>query len=692
MFWQNANVESARAIGAEPKQKSPSLLIVDGQQRLTSLFAVSTGHKVVRESFAEEHIQIAFNPLEDKFEVSDAAIARDKAFLPDITAVLRDGADIFQIAGDYLQGLASVRELTQGETRKAQQSIARLAQLSAFPFTALELASKISEEQVAEVFVRINSQGKALNQADFILTLMSVFWDDGRNELETFSRKAKEPTIAKRSPYNAFIEPSPDQLLRVGVGLGFKRARLQHVYSILRGKDLQTGDFDTDRRERQFDVLKEAQAKALNLDDWHGFLRVLTEAGYRSGQMISSESAVIYAYVLYLIGRCDYEIPEKLLRRPLARWVFMSLLTGRYTGSAETAMDFDLANLRSAKSADDFVRILDTACTTVLTPDFWTITLPNELATSSARSPSMFGYFASLCLLDARVLFSGQTVSGLLSPGGQGNRKAIERHHLFPKGYLKSKGIDGKREINQIANYALVEWGDNADVASKSPSKYLPKLAVGLSKKELRDAYRAHALPDGWEEMEYEEFLAARRELIAKVIREGYATLEDKRKVKEERLDISRLVREGETPGQEFKSTLRTNLHTKQHDPRMELGCLRTIAGFVNHSGGRLVIGVADDGTPVGIEEDGFGSEDKMHQHLVNLIRDRLGASMMMYVHARFEDYEAVRVLTVECSPGRSPVFVKDGQAQRFYVRSGVTTLELSGQDAQTFIKQRFDH
>jgi hypothetical protein len=107
-------------------------------------------------------------------------------------------------------------------------------------------------------------------------------------------------------------------------------------------------------------------------------------------------------------------IPEHDLRRAIARWLFMSLLTGRYTGSPEAAMDYDLANLRGAKTAEDFLRVLDSACASVLTTDFWSITLPSDLATSSGRSPSLFGYFAALVLLDAKVLFSEQKVADLL--------------------------------------------------------------------------------------------------------------------------------------------------------------------------------------------------------------------------------------------------------------------------------------
>ncbi len=170
----------------------------------------------------------------------------------------------------------------------------KLQGLLGFPFTALELSADTSEEAVAEVFVRINSQGKTLNQADFILTLMSVFWDEGRTELENFCRQARVPSTGGTSPYNHFIEPSPDQMLRVGVGLAFKRARLGHVYSILRGKDLETGDFSDDRRADQFKRLQNAQSKVLNPQYWHDFLQCIRHAGYRARRMVSSRNALLY--------------------------------------------------------------------------------------------------------------------------------------------------------------------------------------------------------------------------------------------------------------------------------------------------------------------------------------------------------------------------------------------------------------
>jgi predicted HTH transcriptional regulator len=178
---------------------------------------------------------------------------------------------------------------------------------------------------------------------------------------------------------------------------------------------------------------------------------------------------------------------------------------------------------------------------------------------------------------------------------------------------------------------------------------------------------------------------------MARVIREAYQRLAGApSEAQPTAMPVADLVDQGETTTVEFKSTLRTNLHTGEKDPRMELAVLKTLAAFVNASGGTLVIGIADDGEPVGIEADQFASEDKMYLHLVNLIKERMGAAHMMYLHPRFDDYDGTRVLAVECLRGKSPVFVKDGKLERFYIRTGAATTELTASQTQEFIKQRF--
>jgi hypothetical protein len=408
--------------------------------------------------------------------------------------------------------------------------------------------------------------------------------------------------------------------------------------------------------------------------------------------MISSQNAVLFAYILYLLGRTELKFDETELRRLIAKWFFVTAMTGRFTSSPESKMEADLARLRDVAQQDEFRAFIDQVCGAITTNDYWQITLPTELATSSARSPSMFAYFASLTILDAKVLFSGQKVAELLDASTREPRAPIERHHIFPRGYLDRNGKISTTQKNQIANYALVEWGDNARISDTPPSEYAPAYEARFSKQDLERMYYWHALPDGWADMEYDAFLRERRERIASVVRDAYGRFDEGKTSETAAVtNIRALIEEGENTMTEFKSTLRRNLHTGQNDVKMEHSVLKTVAGFLNSKGGgMLLIGVSDDGVAIGIEADAFRNEDKMFLHLNNLIKDRIGAKHMLYIHPHFDEHDDKRVLVVECQPARSPVYVKEGNEERFYIRSAAATVELKGSQAQDFIAQRF--
>ena len=518
LLWQSGNVQGSQSIGVASKQTIPNLLIVDGQQRLTSLYAILQRKQVIREDYTHAFIDIAFNPLEEKFEVTDAAIRRDKHWIPDISVVWSKEVGLFNLFAQYSAALGG---LTAEQSSRVQYSLQRLQNLMNYPFQAMVLFANVNEEQVSQVFVRINSKGQRLNETDFILTLMSVYWDTGRHQLEKFARDAKIPS-PQSSPYNHYLQPDPAQLLRVSIGLGFRRGRMQYVYSLLRGKDLQSGEYSEQSRNAQFALLQKAQAHTLNVQYWKDFLKCLLHAGFRSSRDISSQNAVLFTYILYLIGRVDYQMTNDNLRTPIARWYFFASLTGRYTNSPESALESDLMQLREVRDGANFVSILNRNIQASFTDDYWSVTLPNELATAASRGPALSAYHAALGKLDALVLFSKLKVSDLLDPNYSGTKAAVERHHLFPKKYLEKLGIREIVQTNQIANYALLEWEENIRISDSDPQQYWPKYIQKLTSNELTQMMQWHALPEHWYEMPYEEFLIMRRGLIAQVIHAGF--------------------------------------------------------------------------------------------------------------------------------------------------------------------------
>ena len=369
----------------------------------------------------------------------------------------------------------------------------------------------------------MNSKGVVLNQADFILTLLSVFGEDIRKRLEDFSIASRQPSSpGQPSPFNRFIEPGPDQLLKVAVALAFYRGRLKSVYQVLRGKDPESDTISAELRDEQFERLRVATDQALDLTHWHGFLNAIAGAGFRSGDLISSENSLIFTYVHYLAGKIRFGLPEHQLDRLIGKWFYANTLTRRYTYAPETSLESDLNVLKGIPDGSAFAATLNRFMDDSLTNDFWEITLPNDLETSAGRSPGLFAYYAAQNALHAPVLFSSKKMPELFDPVLQSTRKPLERHHLFPRAWLAGLGVEDKKQYNQVANFAHVEWPDNMDISDSAPFVYVKEMRSRFDEATWRHMHQMHALPDGWWDMEYEDFLDERRKLMAVIIRRGY--------------------------------------------------------------------------------------------------------------------------------------------------------------------------
>lgn len=506
---------------------TPTTLILDGQQRLTSLYAVMKGKPVLTEDSFETNIAIAFKPSTSEFEVSTVAHSHSPEWIPNISELYLQSGEAYKITSQFIGRLAERRKLLSNENETIAENIQRLLQFRKFPITMLEITSDATEEDVADIFIRINSQGQTLNQGDFILTLISAFWEEGRNALATFCEQSRKPGVKYVSSYNYFIEPNPVQMTRVTIGFGFHRVRLKDAYLILRGKNLESRQCSPEQRDRLFERFKWAQMKALYLQNWHEFLEVPASAGYRSASMISSEPVLINAYVLYLIGKYDFNIESHLLRNIIGQWFFMSSITSRYSNSPESRMEQDLAKLRTIKESSEFIDYLQNTIDGELTPDFWTTRLPIGFSTDDACSPSWSAYCAALNLLEAPALFSQVKVPELLDPITTVDKATIGQQRLFSKNYLAKIGIKDDLERNQLANFAFVEWNNNLHTPDSPPEEYLPQYIEQLNSdpEHLTQILTLHALPDQWEHMPYDEFLIKRRGLLAKVTKQGYQHL-----------------------------------------------------------------------------------------------------------------------------------------------------------------------
>lgn len=527
LFWENANRSDYKNIGfEEKKRKIPRFLIIDGQQRLTALFAVMKNQEILTPDYEKKRLKIAFNPIQEIFKVGDAATDRDPEYIADLST-LWSGEGDFAIISSFISQLKEKREITKDEEKVISSNIQSLININKYPLTALEIAPNLEEEIVSDIFVRINSQGVSLTQADFILTLLSVYWEDGRKEIEQFcmdSRKVPE-NETRYSSFNYLIKPDPDDMLRILIGLSFQRARMKDVYSIIRGRNMETGEYSEELRTNQFEILKTNLPIVQDNTNWQSFLKILIGSGYKDEELISSKNAVLYSYVLYLIGKTNFDINNFELQKIIGRWFVMTSLTGRYSSSPETAFEKDLNKIKDFTS-NTFVDGLEKIINDNLTNDFWETTLVSQMETSSAQSPEANAFYASLNKLGSPILFSRKLVGDLYDPSLKLKKGRLEKHHIFPRNYLISKyGFDSnkdKSKINQIANLTFLEFEDNIEISDTNPSEYYALVKKRFSESELNEMLIQHAIPNNFYELEYDDFLQKRRQLMAVVIRKAF--------------------------------------------------------------------------------------------------------------------------------------------------------------------------
>lgn len=534
MLWSSPDdYENTSHIGTNDKiYKCPDDLVIDGQQRLTALLAAMYGVSIKDKNYEDRRIRISFNPLTREFAVWTPAYERNPEWISDISAVFEADQEhiISKFRKAYIKTVNQAREknneliLTEDDEDTIEDNIKDLLDLGIYSLPTLKINAKADEEDVADIFVRVNSGGQNLTEKNFIETLIAVYDNEVHEKIDKFCAESRIPN--KGTSYNQILEVDPSHLIRMCIGVGFKRARLRYAYMLLRGKNLKTGEITQDVRQENLRIFKESLDDVTNLNNWHAFMNIFATAGYLKESFVASTNAVVFSYVLYLIGKYDYNVPSLELQKIIRKWIFMSTITLFYTGSTETEVEKQFADLRDVKTADEFVRYLDSVISNKFTDDYFTYSLPTELNSSSATSPAWYGYIAAINVLGTPMLFSTTQLSYYLNLGTNGNKNSVDKHHIFPKNFLEKIGFDSDRDRNQIANFTYLDYQTNIDISDAPPMEYVKRFRTKLGEDSYKLSCEQNALPENFENMPYQEFLNQRRLLMAQIVKKAYMKLD----------------------------------------------------------------------------------------------------------------------------------------------------------------------
>ena len=539
--WRNPTVKLKDGTPAAGKR-----ILIDGQQRVTALMAGLLGREVLTKDYETIRIRIAFHPLTEKFEVANPAIRKDVAWIEDVAAVFSPEADMIELTEGY------VAKNPSADRKHVGKVLQRLGKIINNHVGLIELAEDLDIETVTEIFIRVNSAGAELSQADFAMSKIAANETYGGNMLrkaiDYFCHLAVAPDFIGRvekgdkafaaseffpqmrwlkEVNDDIYDPNYTDMLRVAFTAEFGRGKLADLVALLSGRNFETRQYEDVIAEASFAKLKKGILRFINKTHFERLTMILRSAGFVTNNLIGGQNAVNFAYILYLRGRAE-KMPASDLERLVRRWYVMSILRGRYTGSPETAFDFDIRQVEARGLAP----YTDSVIENELPDTFWTGMLPQLMDTSSGQSPYFLAYKAAQVKLGDRGFLSRDiTVNDLMI-----NRSDV--HHVYPRSHLKKQGLSRGR-YNQIANFVLAQSEINIAIGDKSPEVYFADLAkqcAGGPKKyggitnreELVANLRMSCLPQSLIEgviPAYDDFLEQRRKLMALKIKTWFETL-----------------------------------------------------------------------------------------------------------------------------------------------------------------------
>lgn len=541
--WRNPDTklkDGTKSIGKK--------ILIDGQQRITAMTAALLGQEVVGSDYKKRKIRISFNPLQERFEVANSAIKKDSQWIVDISTVFRKDFDLFGFVYEYCQ----VNNID--DQNKIGKVVNRLLNIRHSNLGIIELSHELDIETVTEIFIRINSQGVVLSQADFAMSKIAVNENYNgvliRKTIDYFCHLAKNPSDFTsiqendvefaRSDYFAKIKwvkdhveslyvPDYSDLLRVAFTSKFKRGKLSNLVSLLSGRDFETREYREEIAEKSFKQLEEGVLSFINETNFKRYLMIVKSAGIINKSLIRSQNVLNFGYIIYLLLR-DKKTEPAIINRVVRKWLVLSMLTGRYSGSAESMFEFDVRRFDTAKDVEAYVTNTEEG---ELSEAFWNNILITRLNTSVASSP-YFNLFlvAQVKCGDKGFLSKEIEVRHLLEERG-------DIHHIFPKKYLQKNGYNNRGMYNQIANYAYTQQEINIAIKDKAPIDYMNEVMeqckTGSLKygeinipEELMENLSQNCIPNtiiNMDYRDYEEFLEERRKLMAKKIKDYYFTL-----------------------------------------------------------------------------------------------------------------------------------------------------------------------
>lgn len=539
--WRNPDVKLKNGELSAGKR-----VLIDGQQRITALTAAIVGQRVLDKNYKETTIRIAFNPLEEKFEVLNKAFEKSNQWIDNINPIVNDEISISKAIKKY------IKENPDADEDLVEERIEKLKKIKSKQVGIIELDASLDIDTVTEIFIRINQKGVVLSNADFVMSKIASDEEHGGNKMrkmiDYFCRLIVDKGFIKHiqdndipfteSPYYSPIKwmatgtddlyvPDYIDMLRVAFTFKFSRGKFSDLVALLSGRNFETRSYEGEIAEASYAKLAEGLTAFVNQTNYQRFIMIIKSTGLINKKLISSQNSLNFAYALYLKLRED-GMGESEVQGFIKKWLVLSMFIGRYSGSAESRIDEDIKQINE-KGIQLYLKQMEQ---NNLGDGFWEFSLISNLETSSVNNNAYNLYLAAQCINNSTAFLSKtMKISSLIEQRG-------DIHHIFPKKYLMNNGFPQKA-YNQVANFVYTEQATNIKVGMLNPQDYLSKVKAQIesntneistldSLKGLNENLIANDIPGIIEtasHSDYETFLENRRKLMANKLKAYYEQL-----------------------------------------------------------------------------------------------------------------------------------------------------------------------
>lgn len=551
ILWKNPNVKLKDGTISSGKK-----VLIDGQQRITAMMTAIAGRTVFNSEYKEDRITIAFNPLAAKsndpdaeiFAVTTPAIRKSKWWISDIAELFSTSYSSFKFIPKYCEANPEM------EPEELERIISKVKGIANRMIGVIELSENLDIDVVTDIFIRINSKGTALSQGDFVMSKIAADEAHGGNTLrkviDYFSHLAVVPsfydyiashdTVFAATPYlqklkwlkddtETVYDPGCDDVIRVAFMHKLHRAKLADLVSMLSGRNFETRDFKEEIVEQTYKDFTEGVLNVVSEYNFKQFMIAIKSAGFISSRLVNSNMALDFAYTIYLILKESGEVAVEDIKRYVQKWYVLSVLTGRYSSSPESAFARDIRRIKE----NGVLAILKEIEDAQLSDNFWNVALVQNLSYTSTNNPTYLVFLAAQIFFnDISFLSNNVPVRELIALGG-------DVHHIFPKQYLMDNHFD-KSQYNQDANYVFLDRPVNISVGKKAPNVYLQEAKNRCLSGDSAQTGLINDIDKFYQNLEmncvpteaidmdytsYEDFLEKRRKLMAAKIKKYYYSL-----------------------------------------------------------------------------------------------------------------------------------------------------------------------